>query len=566
MVLGGRCLISVGVASAVVWNENQLEALNRRILAKDADGNVIETPEEMFERVARHLADDDGEYFDFLDVMSTLKFLPNSPALVNAGRPLAQLAACFVLPVGDSIQEWGDTNTLTMRIHQSGGGTGFDFSEVREQGARVSTSGNVASGPLSPMRIINTSTEQIKQGGVRRGANMAILRVDHPDIMSFIRAKMPKEDGSRDLTNFNISVAITDDFVDALKNDGTYTLRSPLGYEAGQLDAREVWNAIAESAWTTGDPGLFFVDRVNRLSPVPNLGQIAATNPCGEVPLLPWETCNLGSLALPRFVTSSGGTNWPELERVVRVAVRFLNRVIDKNQYPHPEVERVTKMSRKIGLGVMGFADYLIMKGIKYDSEEALDEARRLGRFINNIAHDESVLEAFRYGNFPAIEGSKWGTRRNSTVTVIAPTGTISIIADCSSGIEPLFAISFTKNVMDTTLTVTHPLYNEDTKHLFRTADVIAPEWHVRMQAAWQENVEDAVSKTINMPNSATVAEVQAAYDLGVSLGVKGLTIFRDGCLDAQVLDRACPDCGTVLIRKEGCEECPNCGLSMCST
>jgi ribonucleoside-diphosphate reductase alpha chain len=542
----------------------------------------------MWHRVASHLATNDREYSAFAEVMSTLKFLPNSPCLVNAGNPLGQLAACFVIPIEDSIDGIMGSAHLAAKIHQTGGGTGFDFSRIREAGSIVRSTGNVASGPVSFLDIFDVTTGAIKQGGVRRGANMGILRVDHPDILAFIDAKRHREEGTgllrtpgreanfvaapRRWTNFNVSVAITQEFIDALTKGGDYPLVSPTGRKVSMASAPQVWDRIIQGAWDTGDPGLFFVDRVNQVDMVPGLGRITATNPCGEVPLRDYETCNLGSINLSKFILY-GAVDWPELERVVRIAVRFLNRVIDKNVYPDPRIQRATEDGRKIGIGVMGFADALILMGIKYDSPAGIGMAERFSKAINEAAEEESIRMAEEEGSFPAHGISKFSRpMRNSSRTVIAPTGTISLIADCSSGIEPLFAVEYWKNVMDTKLRVTHPLWDmvppEKRDTLFRVANQVPTEYHVMMQAAWQANVNDGISKTINMPNSATPDDIREAYEFAIKMGVKGLTVFRDGCLTTgQVLDamQDCPDCGTALVHKEGCESCPNCGLEMCS-
>lgn len=575
-----------------------MDTLNRRILAKDPEGNVIETVDEMWQRVTNALAANDYERTVFYNQLSERKFLPNSPCLVNAGRSYGQLAACFVLPVEDSIDGIMGAAHLAAKIHQTGGGTGFDFSLLREAGSRVKTTGNVASGPNSFIDIFDTTTGAIKQGGVRRGANMGILRVDHPDILAFIDAKRYHcrncggtrephdqwasehvrttghdfEPVERKWTNFNVSVAVTDEFIRALKNGTTYNLISPIRGRVAELSAQAVWTAIAEAAWDTGDPGLFFVDRTNALSPMAAYGRIAATNPCGEVPLLPFETCNLGSINLGKFVTPSGKIDLKSLEHTVRVAVRFLNRVIDNNKFPSMEIERATLATRKVGLGVMGFADLLILLGIKYNTQEAYGLADQLSHYIGVFAHDESRYLAEGEGNFPAHPHS-WYTspRRNSTLTVIAPTGTICRIADASSGIEPLFATEFTSHIMDTQQQYRHPLLGSVSDDLFVTADKISPEDHLKMQAAWQTNVDDSISKTVNMPHESTVDDVLRAYNTAIELGVKGVTVFRDNCLlTGQVLARSssdetkCPECQEVLVMKEGCAECPNCSWSKC--
>lgn len=543
--------------------------LTDRIFARDGEGNVIEDAEGLFSRVAHALADNEKEEQDFYDVMSSLKFLPNSPALVNAGRPLGQLAACFVVPVTDSLAGIMDTAKTAALIHQSGGGTGFDWSPLRENGSTVTSSGNVATGPIGFMGIVDYVTNVVKQGGVRRGANMGILRVDHPDILDFIQAKMYKEDGTRDLTNFNISVAITDAFLEALRNDGEYELVSPRGYTVRKQAASEVWRRIAECAWATGDPGLFFVDETNRHDPVPGLGRITATNPCGEVPLRNNETCNLGSIDLAKFVVGRG-YDFTELERVIRIAVRLLDNIVSKNNYPTEEIAQTTRASRKIGLGWMGFADSLIKMGVMYDSVHALRIAQQVTKFLTEVAFDESSKLGVEKGNFPAWEVSVYATTgtpmRNSTRTVMAPTGTISRIANTSSGIEPLFAVEYDSNIIDKVLHSVHPLLGKAASELFRTAGDISPEWHVRMQAAFQDFTDDSISKTINMPHETTVEDVMDAYDLAVELGVKGLTVFRDGCLTEQVLvEELSPCCEAKLIPQGGCMVCTSCQAEMCS-
>lgn len=570
-------------------NDNQMAALTGRILMRNEHGELIEDVDQLWHRVAGALAaQDSANYNDFVEVMSKLEFLPNSPALANANTPFGQLAACFVLPVEDSIDGIMESAHLAAKIHQTGGGTGFDFSNLRESGAIVRSTGNVASGPPSFVDIFDVTTGAIKQGGRRRGANMGILRVDHPDILEFIDTKRHRntageirtpanaqgfEPIARRWTNFNVSVAITEEFLNALRTNSDYTLVSPTGRQVRRASAAQVWDRIIEGAWDTGDPGLFFVDRVNALDMASNLGRIAATNPCGEVPLRPYETCNLGSINLSAMVNGDD-ISWARLERVTRIGVRLLNSIINNNKYPDPRIEQATRSSRKIGLGVMGFADMLIKLGIRYDSEAGLAWARKVSRFINEVAYDESVRLAYQHGPFPGFEGSRYKEPiRNSSRTVIAPTGTLSIIADCSSGIEPLFSDSFVKNVMDTQLVVKHPLAGSPA---FRKASDISPEWHIRMQAAWQENVDDSISKTINMAHESTVEDIKAAYDLAIHLGVKGLTVFRDGCLPSgQVLVSAhstvvaeaevCPDCNVEMIHQSGCSECPTCGLSLCS-
>jgi ribonucleoside-diphosphate reductase alpha chain len=555
--------------------------LSRRYLIKDEQGRVIESSDEMFHRVAENIAQADHLYGSadisgtealFYSVLSQLEFLPNSPTLMNAGRQLQQLAACFVLPVEDSLESIFEAVKETALIHQSGGGTGFSFSRLRPKNDTVRTTSGAASGPLSFMRVFNMATEVIKQGGTRRGANMGILRVDHPDIMEFIAAK----EDLRELANFNISVAVTGEFMDAVERDGSQQLVNPHTRQAVRtVRAREIFEAIVEMAWKTGDPGLLFIDRVNRDNPTPLLGAIEATNPCGEQPLLPYESCTLGSINLSRMMRSEGGrlsVDWEKLARTVRTGVHFLDNVIDMCRYPLDEIDRLAKGNRKIGLGVMGFADLLIALGIPYDSEDGLRTGEELMRFIRERAWAASEELAGYRGVFPNFKGSRYdapgGPRlRNAAVTTVAPTGTLSIIAGCSSGIEPLFALSFTRRVMgDVELPeVYNPFiatakergfYSDallhrvvagepvrrmedvppDVRRIYSTAFDIDPIWHVRMQAAFQRHTDSAVSKTINFPSQATKEDVRKAFLLAYREEVKGITVFRSGSRSGQVL------------------------------
>jgi len=566
---------------------NALAVLTRRYLKKDDQGRVVETPEEMFRRVARNVAQADLYYDgranmataedEFFRVLAGLEFLPNSPTLMNAGRPLQQLAACFVLPVADSLESIFDSVKNTALIHQSGGGTGFSFSRLRPRDDLVRTTGGAASGPVSFMRVFNMATDVIKQGGSRRGANMGILRVDHPDILEFISAKAD----NRELANFNISVAVTEDFMAAVLADNDFPLIHPSSLKAVRtVKARQVFDLIVEMAWRTGDPGILFLDRINRDNPTPQIGDIESTNPCGEQPLLPYEPCNLGSINLSRMLRSEGGgstVDWDKLADTVRTSVRFLDNVIDMSRYPLDEIDGLAKGNRKIGLGVMGFADLLIRLGIPYDSGEALRIAERIMQFVREKGWEASEELARSRGVFPNYRGSRFDKAggpklRNATVTTVAPTGTLSIIAGCSSGIEPLFALSYVRHVLgdvelpevyqpfldtarergfltnDLLIAVTagnsirlRDDVPEDIRRLFVTAFDIAPEWHVRMQAAFQRHTDNAVSKTINFPPQATVEDVRQAFLLAYREGVKGITIFRSGSRGAQVLTCADP-------------------------
>jgi ribonucleoside-diphosphate reductase alpha chain len=562
--------------------KNALTVLEARYLLRDENGKIVETPEQMFRRVARAIASSEGLYNGdsayweekFYEAMSSLLFLPNTPALINAGKELGQLAACFVLPVDDSMKSIFDTLKNAALILQSGGGTGFSFSHLRPRSDIVKSTGGIASGPVSFMRIYNTATEVIKQGGARRGANMGILRIDHPDIMEFIRIKRHAEE----LQNFNISIAVTDTFMKALRKDRRYSLQNPRsGAVAGKIKAAEVFNEIVRSAWETGDPGLIFIDRINRDNPTPHVGTIESTNPCGEQPLLPFEACVLGSINLSRCIkqqVSGGrdqgtGVDWEMLEKLVYLGVRFLDNAIDANRYPIAEVERMHKGNRKIGLGVMGWADMLIKLGIPYNSPEAFKLAGRIMRFIRDAARKSSAKLAEERGPFPNFKGSIYDSPsilkkypsglRNATTTTIAPTGTLSILAGCSSGIEPLFAVAFKRLVLETELTEINPLFIETArkegfyssglmkkieergnlkgikevpravKRLFVTAHEISPEDHIEMQAAFQRYTDNAVSKTINLRQRATRQDVADAFILAYEKGCKGITVFRYG-------------------------------------
>ena len=479
---------------------------------------------------AEHKYGGDGHEWmvKFYDAMHGLKFLPNSPTLMNAGGQLQQLSACFVLPVHDDTESIFESAKQAAIIHKTGGGTGFDFSELRPAASYVGSTGGVASGPCSFIDVYDAATGAMKQGGTRRGANMAILRCDHPDILEFVHSKFD----SRRYTNFNISVGITDDFIEAMKNDGMWDLKHPKTGVAATIKARTLWWEIAEAAHKCGDPGLVFLDRMNQTHPNGFAGTLRATNPCGEQPLLPFESCNLGSVNLAQFV-KDGGVDWEQLGYHIQLLVRFLDDVIDMNRYPIPEIERATKLTRRIGVGVMGWADMLVQMKIKYDSYPALQLARELSQFFHEQTEDASLALTWDRGEYPGWEDSDNAIAlRNTDPTTIAPTGTISIIAGTSSGIEPYYDRTFTRTVMDGTVLVED--LGDDP--FVRIASEIEPHWHVQMQAAWQEGIHNAVSKTVNMPHETTIEEVEGVYRLAYELGCKGITIYRDGSRESQVL------------------------------
>ncbi len=566
-------------------SENAKTVLERRYLIRDEKGDIIEDHRGLFERVAKCIAAVDAAYgataeemnstaAEFYDMMASLEFIPNSPTLMNAGRPEGQLSACFVLPVEDSMEGIFDSLKNMAMIHKSGGGTGFSFSKLRPGNDIVSSTAGVSSGPVSFMNIFNAATETVKQGGTRIGANMAKLNIDHPDIMRFIKCK---EDLTV-LTNFNISVAITDEFMKAVETDSEYDLKNPRnGKVTGRLKAKEVYDLIIEMAWTSGEPGIIFIDRINQFNPIKKVGLIESTNPCGEQPLLPYEYCNLGSINLTSVITYKGSgaeVDYDHLRQIVRKAVHFLDNVIDANSYPLKEIDETTKENRKIGLGIMGYADLLIKLEIPYDSDEAIAVADKIMSTIQDESKKESEKLADTRGAFPNFHLSDYAERgdkpiRNATTTTIAPTGTISIIANTSSGIEPIFALAYIRNVMDNDrLIESNPIFDETVKNLgdqydvedimervahhgsageieelpekirkiFVTAHDVTPEWHIKTQAVFQKYVDNAVSKTVNFPSKAKIEDIEKVYNLAYTTGCKGVTVYRDGSRDNQVL------------------------------
>src|SRR3990170_3134274 len=595
-----RMKLLLGVTDELKLPLNAILVLERRYLRKDEKGRIAESTAQMFRRIAKALAAVEKQYGktdkeiagwedEFYRIMTEQLFVPNTPTLINAGTEYPQLSACFVLPVEDSIEEIFSTLRAAAIIHKTSGGTGFSFSKLRPKGDIVHSTMGTASGPISFATVYDIATEEMKKGGKRRGANMGILRVDHPDIMDFIVAK--EKEGV--LRNFNISVGVTDKFMEAVENDEDFELINPRNKQVGKkLKARAIWNLIIMMAWKNGEPGVIFLDTINKHNPTPQIGEIEATNPCGEQPHLPYESCNLGSIDVSKFVDEGGKVDWVQLRETVRLAVRFLDNVVDANWYVLPEIEQLTKGNRKIGLGVMGFADYLIKRGIKYDTEEGLTAGEELMKFINDEGHKMSSELGEEKGNFPNFHGSiwekNWKNMRNATVTTVAPTGTISIIAGSSQGVEPLFAIAYVREVAETlgrSLVEVNPLFEsvalkegfyseelvkeisrrtsiqdlkeipEKWRRLFVTAHDISAEMHVRMQAAFQKHTDNAVSKTINFPNWATPNDVEKAYTLAWKLGCKGITVYRHGSREVQVLrpiesegevadfSRVCPTC-----------------------
>lgn len=605
-----------GPISTIAFTDAALQVLRRRILRRDERGAATESPDEMFWRVARGIAKVESDYVpeteldrtseSFYRMMVSLDFLPNSPTLVNAGLPGGQLAGCFVLPIEDSMESIFGTLKDMALIQKSGGGTGFSFSRLRPRNDFIESTKGKSSGPVSFMRLYDYACQTNRLGGVRSGANMGVMRFDHPDILEFIEAK----NAQNSLQTFNISVAVTDYFMDCVRRSADYFLVNPhTGQKAGRLNARRVFDAIARSAWDTGDPGLVFLDAINRSNPTPLAGEIEATNPCGEQPLLPYESCNLGSINVARFVRE-GKIELERLKGIVHLAVRFLDDVIDANHYPIPQIETKTKDNRKIGLGIMGFADMLVLLGIPYDSEEAVSIGEQLMAFVSCEAQVESSRLAEMKGTFSKYSTSVFpdkGTKmRNATLTTIAPTGTISLIANCSSGIEPLFAICYVRQMLgEEKEFAMHPLFEglagkhldenlrgqvsesgsvqamqeipEKLRRLFVTAHDIDPVWHVRMQAAFQKHVDSAVSKTVNLRRDAAPEKIANIYLLAHELGCKGITVFRDGSRQDQVLRpgnakqpmpagaQVCPECGGPMEHASGCVSCLSCGYTRCT-
>ncbi len=555
--------------------ENSIRILEARYLKKDPDGNLIETPKDMFLRVANNIAEANAIYdepveesaTEFYEMMAKLEFLPNSPTLMNADNDLQQLSACFVLPVEDSMDGIFDSIKNAALIHKSGGGTGFSFSRIRPKNDIVKTTGGVASGPISFMRIFDEATNTVKQGGKRRGANMGVMKVDHPDIRDFITCKEDEDQ----LNNFNISVAITEDFMEAYINDEKYELINPRTGKIDRLeDANEIFNLIVEMAYKNGEPGIIFLDKINEENPTPEIGEIESTNPCGEQPLLPFEACNLGSINLSKMTDGPIGNaeiNYDKLASTVKKAVHFLDNVIDMSEFPLDKITEMVQGNRKIGLGVMGYSDMLLKLGLAYNSQEAVETAEDIMGFINKKAKEASHELAKRRGPFPNFDKSIYEKEyRNATTTTIAPTGSISIIAGTSSGIEPLFALAYERHVIDETLVELHPIFAQlaeerglmsddlkeklasqssiqgideipdDLKEIFITSHDISPDWHIKTQAAFQKHVDNAVSKTINFKNDASKEDVKEAYELAYKLGCIGITIYRDGSRSGQVL------------------------------
>lgn len=560
----------IGVEDDVKISVNAARVLHERYLLKDKERKVIETPSQMFKRVAKAIASAEKNKLRplwekrFYEIMKNLEFLPNTPTLMNAGTKIGQLSACFVLPIHDSLDSIYNTLKLTAKIHQTAGGTGFDFSELRQKGAVIQSTKGISSGPLSFLKIFDTSTEIMKSGGKRRGANQGVLRVDHPDILEFITAK-----ASGGYTNFNLSVAVTDEFMKAVKKDKIFNLIDPKTKQVvKKVEARTLFDLMIYNAWVCGDPCVIFIDEMNRNNPTPKLGNFTATNPCAELPLLPYESCNLGSINLSKFVKRKR-LDRKKLSRTIKYAVRFLDNVIDVNKYPLKQIEKMTKANRKIGLGIMGFSDMLILMGIKYNSKQALKIAENIMRFIKKEATKASHTLARQKGAFPNWKISKYRKKqRNATLTSIAPTGSISIIANCSSSIEPLFAVSFMRNILGgAQLLETNQHFENMAKEqgfyskrlmmkvaqqgsiqkmdeipaqirkLFVTSHDIKPEWHVKMQSAFQKYVDNAISKTVNMSGDASIDDVEKIFMLAWRNKCKGITVYRYGAKANQVLN-----------------------------
>lgn len=603
-------------SSSTVFSDAALQVLQKRVLRRDENGNPLETPEEMFRRVAGEVAKVESQQLpqsdvqaiseSFYQMMSSLDFLPNSPTLVNAGLPGGQLAGCFVLPIEDSMESIFGTLKDMALIQKTGGGTGFSFSRLRPRNDFIRSTRGKSSGPVSFMQLYDYACQVNRQGGMRSGANMGVMRHDHPDILEFINSKSDSDS----LQTFNISVAATDHFMDCVRRSAEYPLMNPhTGQQVGSHNARYVFEEIVKSAWRTGDPGLIFLDSINRNNPTPQLGEIEATNPCGEQPLLPYESCNLGSINVARFVRN-GRIDFERLRGIIHLAVRFLDNVIDVNRYPIPQIELRTRANRKIGLGIMGFADLLVNFGVAYDSEEAVALAERIMMFVFEEALAESCQLAEVKGVFPSYPMSVFAGQslklRNATLTTIAPTGTISLIAGCSSGIEPLFAICYVRQMLgERTNFAIHPLFEavagkylddhlrarisksgsvrdvpeipEKIRRIFVTAHDMDPTWHVRMQAAFQRHVDSAVSKTVNLKHDATPEDIARIYLLAHELGCKGITVFRDGSKEDQVLSpgkskqqlpagaERCPECAGPMEHASGCVTCLSCGYTLCT-
>jgi len=579
-----------------------LNILERRYLRRDQAGVVTEDPEGMFRRVAVNVAAVNERYGDrsvdedenaFYEVMRRLEFLPNSPTLMNAGTEIQQLSACFVVPVEDSIEGIYDAVKHTALIHQTGGGVGLSFSRLRPAGDLVRSTGGVASGPVTFMKVFDAATEAIKQGGRRRGANMGVLRVDHPNIEAFVTAK----EDLVSLSNFNISVAVTDDFMERVAAGQELALINPRsGREVRRISAPRLLERMAVSAWRSGDPGVIFIDTINRYNPTPGLGDIEATNPCGEVPLLPYEACNLGSINLARMVSEDGSIDWDRLRRTAEVGIRFLDNVIDASRYPLPVIERMVRGNRKVGLGLMGFADLLIRLGVQYGSQRSLEVAEEVTSFVRHAAEAASAEIAESRGSFPFIDKSVFkGPRRNATLLSMAPTGTISMIAGCSSGIEPLYALAYGRSVAGRWTEEINPAFlarareegfltpqlmdrlrgrhsiqdleevPAEVRAVFVTAHDVPPSSQIDVQAAFQRHVDNAVSKTINLPAETSWRDVRDAFMYAYRQGCKGVTVYREGSKPGQVLttlrDRSnCPSCGQYIRAEEGAMECRNCG------